>query len=279
MMNKRRETERRFIAAQPVELRAGADGKPTELHGYAAVFNQWATISDFWGDAFQERVAPGAYAKTIGEADIRALFNHDPSIVLGRNKAGTLDLVEDATGLRDVIRPPDNEWGRPVLDAVQRGDVTGQSIAFQVVKEEWKRPDKKSGDDLTQRTILEARLLDVSIVTYPAFEQTSVQARALFDNEDEIGIIGRAFRLARLAEHGYVLDAAERSAVRAALAVLQRVSVEPGGDVRRDHSATGADDEPGTAEGEHAGSPQRTHSPEARARTLQLYRMALENVR
>jgi uncharacterized protein len=263
MMSKRqRETERRFVGAQvaPVELRAGQN-QPAELHGYASVFNQEATIQDFWGDAWIESVAPGAYAKTIGEADIRALFNHDPNVVLGRNRAGTLELFEDGTGLRNVIRPPDNEWGRPVLDAVRRGDVTGQSIAFQVIKEKWERGAQKG--DLSRRTILEAALLDVSVVTYPAFEQTSVQARAA--EGAALDVIGQAFRLARMAEHGYPLAAEDRALIGAAVELLQRVSVEPGADA---HST----EQPG---GEPGGVGLR-YSLAERERRLKVLRMSME---
>ena len=81
------------------------------------MFSTPATIAGAW----VEEVAPGAYAKTLSEHDIRALWNHDTNIVLGRNKAGTLKLWEDGHGLQTEITPPDNEWGRPVLDAVKRG--------------------------------------------------------------------------------------------------------------------------------------------------------------
>lgn len=262
-MPKRRKTERRFIAAdtQPVELRAGADGAPSELVGYAAVFDQWTAIQDFWGDAWLESIAPGAYAKTLAEADIRALWNHDTNVVLGRNRAGTLALREDATGLHVTIRPPDNEWGRPVLDAVRRGDVTGQSIAFQAIKEQWQRPEKKG--DLARRTILEARLVDVGPVTFPAFAQTSVQARSQgADDAGDMGVIGQAFRLARLAEHGYALDADERAQLGAAVAILRRVSAEPAGD---GHSAAAQN-----------GEPEGIHSAEARARRLKIIAMHME---
>lgn len=276
-MSKRRETERRFLSADIalVEVRAGADGQPTELAGYAAVFNQWTTIQDWWGEAWLECVAPGAYAKTIGEADIRALFNHDPNIVLGRNRAGTLELTEDGTGLRNVIRPPDNAWGRPVLDAVQRGDVTGQSIKFQVVQEKWERPQKRG--DLAKRTIIEARLFDVGPVTFPAFEQTSVSAR--FDDpqhgerDGNMGVIGQAFRLIRLAEHGYPLAADERQAIGAAMTILRAWAAEPVGGNHAGHS-DGQGDEPGR--GDRGVAQLRYHSPATRARILELLSKQLE---
>lgn len=173
--------EWRFLPLEGAEVRASGEGR--KLNGYAAVFGSEATIWGLW----REEVAPGAYSKTIQENDIRALWNHDTNIVLGRNKAGTLQLVEDEKGLRVEIDPPDNEWGRPVVDAVQRGDVTGMSIAFRVVKEDWWHLPEGS-KELPKRTIKEAKLYEVSPVTFPAFEKTSISARsvALVKTEDEL---------------------------------------------------------------------------------------------
>jgi hypothetical protein len=173
--------EYRFLPLDGAEVRA--DSEQRTLEGYAAVFNTEAIIWGLW----REEVSPGAYSKTLQENDIRALWNHDTNIVLGRNKAGTLRLAEDKKGLRAEIDPPANEWGRPVVDAVQRGDVTGMSIAFRVIKEEWYNPPKDS-KELPKRTIKEAKLYEVSPVTFPAFEQTSICARsvALVKTEDEL---------------------------------------------------------------------------------------------
>jgi uncharacterized protein len=184
--------EWRFLPLEGAEVRASGEGRT--LDGYAAVFGQEAVI---WG-LFREEVAPGAYRKTIQEHDIRALWNHDSRIVLGRNKANTLRLREDGRGLHTEIDPPDNEWGRPVVDAVQRGDVTGMSIAFRAVKDSWWYPPEDS-DELPKRTIKEAKLYEVSPVTFPAFESTSISARsvALVATEEEL--IAEAREL--LAEH------------------------------------------------------------------------------
>jgi uncharacterized protein len=265
MMSKRqRETERRFVGAQvaPVELRAGK-GQPAELHGYASVFNQEATIQDLWGDAWIESVAPGAFARTIGQADIRALFNHDPNIILGRNRAGTLDLVEDGTGLRSIIQPPDSSWGASVLESVKRGDVSGMSIAFQVVQEKWKRGENKG--DLSHRTITEAALLDVSVVTYPAFEQTSVQARGMGFEGGALDVVAQAFRLTRLAKHGFPLEAEDRAVIKTAMAVLLDASVDPTGN---GHST----EQPGN----DSGTVGVRYSLAERERRLKVLRMSME---
>lgn len=257
--------ERRFLPLETagLELREG-DGKTPELDGYAAVFNQETIIADLW----REEVAPGAYTKTIQEADIRALFNHDANIVLGRNRAGTLTLSEDSVGLRTLIRPPDSEWGRPVVEAVRRRDVTGMSIAFQAIKAEWFWPDRSSRE-LPKRTVREARLYDVSPVTYPAFPQTSVNLRALgFETagDDETDVLVRARQLVRCAQRGLELTNADRELIAAAVDILRSSTpaAEPGRASGADHSA-----------GARAGEPGLIHSSEARARMLDLLRQTL----
>jgi len=254
-----RPIERRFLALDSLELRA-ADGKPPELVGYASVFNQPVTISGWW-DEWQEEVSPGAFAKTILEADIRALFNHDAGVVLGRNKAGTLELREDDHGLHTVIRPPDNEWGRPVLEAVKRGDITGMSIAFQAIKQEWFRPEKGS-KELPKRTVKEAKLFDVSVVTYPAFPQTSVSARAL-EPDGEEDPLQTALRLVACARAGMPLDTADRDILSAAVEHIRSVmpTAEPG-------QGAHSDARPG-----EPGGVEPRHSPQERRRVLELLQL------
>jgi HK97 family phage prohead protease len=153
-----------------VEARAAADGEPRMIVGYAAVFNSNADIAGY----FVERIAPGAFSAAIGRDDVRALFNHDENLVLGRTVSGTLKLSEDATGLRYEISPPDTSWARDLVVSIERGDVSQSSFAFRATKEQW----DETGD-LPVRTILEAELFDVSPVTYPAYDDTEVGVRSL----------------------------------------------------------------------------------------------------
>lgn len=155
---------------KPVSVRA--DGEARTLEGYAAVFGQETVIGEF----FREVIEPGAFKQAIKDADVRGLFNHDPNCVLGRTSAGTMKLVEDADGLRYVITPPDTAVGRDTMTLVERGDVTGSSFGFTVKTDEWTRPDKPG--ELPLRTIKEVEWLrDVGPVTFPAYEETTVQAR------------------------------------------------------------------------------------------------------
>jgi HK97 family phage prohead protease len=170
------EDERRIVLL-PVSLRAKAkDDDAPVLEGYGAVFNEWTLIGPrSWG--FMERIAPGAFAKSIVEDDVLSFFNHDGNVVLGRTKAKTLDLVEDAKGLRAIIHPPDTSAARDVVTLITRGDVDGMSFMFRVRKDEWEEPADDAEDALPKRTLLDVRLIEVGPVTMPAYPQTSIGAR------------------------------------------------------------------------------------------------------
>lgn len=161
------ETEIRTLT-KPVECRAAADGKV--IAGYAAVFNTPADI----GDWFTEIIAPGAFKESLG-ADVRALVDHDSGRVIGRSKAGTLRLSEDATGLSVEIDLPDTSDGRDLAVSIERGDISGMSFGFRVTKEQWDEKDPKK----PKRTILGVELQEVSVVAFPAYQDTSIALRSL----------------------------------------------------------------------------------------------------
>lgn len=165
----RKGTERRISG----EIRAagGGDTEPTRLVGHAALFGE---LSEDLG-GFREQIASGAFAQTIVDDDVRALINHDPNLVLGRNIAGTLDLAEDERGLAFEIRPPDTTYARDLIESVGRGDISQNSFGFYVQAEEW---DGVDGDHPV-RTLTRVELFDVSPVTYPAYPQTEVALRHL----------------------------------------------------------------------------------------------------
>ena len=162
-----KKTERRFIDA---ELRADASGSKPKIVGYAAKFD--AESGDLGG--FTEVIRPGAFAKTIRESDVRALWNHNGDYVLGRTKSGTLTLREDPIGLRIEIEPPEAQWARDLVASIRRGDVDQMSFAFRAVKDNW----TETTDGQKLRELLEVRLFDVSPVTYPAYEATEVSVRS-----------------------------------------------------------------------------------------------------
>ncbi len=150
--------------SRPVEFRA----ENRKLRGYAATFGDVYDLG-----MFEERIAPGAFDNVLG-GDTRALYNHDPNHVLGRTTAGTLRLSVDERGLFSEIDPPESAAG--LLESVQRGDIDQMSFGFVVERDEWQT--REDGKDL--RTILDVRrLLDVSLVTYPANPNTDVALRSL----------------------------------------------------------------------------------------------------
>jgi uncharacterized protein len=144
------------------------DGKKI-IRGYPIVFNK---LSEDLG-GFKEEVAPEAVARTIEKDDIRALFNHDSNYVLGRNKAGTLRLAPDERGLGFEIDIPETQWARDLQESIKRGDITGGSFGFRVNNEQWNSEKGK----IPVRRLLDISLRDVSIVTFPAYPQTSVKTR------------------------------------------------------------------------------------------------------
>lgn len=162
------EIERRTITG--VEIRA-ADGQPTKIVGYAAVFNSLS--EELYG--FREMVMPGAFDRALKERhDVRALVNHDENQILGRTKAGTLTLSVDAKGLKAEIEPPDTQAARDAVTSVKRGDLDGMSFAFRTLTDAWRTQD---GEQI--RELLDLELVDVSVVAFPAYPATTVSARAM----------------------------------------------------------------------------------------------------
>jgi len=156
--------EKRSVAYSNLEMRADGDGKT--LVGYAAVFDSPSEPLPW-----TEFVRRGAFAKTIKDgADVRLLIDHE-GVPLARTKSGTLRLSEDDTGLRIEASLDDaNPDAAKLLSAMRRGDISQMSFAFETVKDAW-------SDDRRTRELKEVRLYDVSVVTYPAYEQTMVQLR------------------------------------------------------------------------------------------------------
>lgn len=146
-----------------------SDDNGMYIEGYFSVFNSNYEIYP----GCTESVAPGAFSNTLG-GDIKALCDHDTRLVLGRNKAGTLELREDSHGLwgRITINPNDSDAVN-LYERVKRGDVDQCSFGFDIVREESDFRD----DGTVHFTIREVELFEVSVVTFPAYAETSVSAR------------------------------------------------------------------------------------------------------
>lgn len=155
------------------EVRASPDeGKSLHFDGYAAIFDIWS--EDLGG--YREKIAQGAFKNALARGDdVRVLFNHDPNYVLGRTSAGTARLSEDEKGLRFEVDAPDAAWARDLRESVRRGDINQCSFAFYLKEESWKQG---TDGQLDERTIMDVELVDVSIVTYPAYKATSASARS-----------------------------------------------------------------------------------------------------
>lgn len=163
-------SERRVLESK---LTLRSIGGVPKLIGYAAVFNR---DSDLIEGQFIERIAPGAFAESIAKAaDVRALVNHEPTLILGRTVSGTLQLREDAHGLHSTISPPKTSYAQDILESTRRGDVSQMSFGFQTIRDRWEHGRHGAPD---VRTLLEVRLFDVSVVTFPAYPDTDVAVRS-----------------------------------------------------------------------------------------------------
>lgn len=139
------------------------DGGGMTFTGYAAIFNAPSEPLPFI-----ERIAPGAFKRSLSARnDIKLLWNHDTSIVLGSTRAGTLRLEEDSVGLRVTADLPDTQAGRDAAYLIKRGDVDSMSFGFSVPKggDEWVSEN--------ERVLRSVRLIETSVVAFPAYTQTA----------------------------------------------------------------------------------------------------------
>jgi uncharacterized protein len=156
------------VSITRVRVESRSELRGNKLGGYASVFNQTADLGIFG----QERMAPGAFDVALKSSDVRALMNHDPNFVLGRQSAGTLRLLADSEGLEYEVDLPDTQYARDLRVLVERGDIDGASFGFVPGEHAW-----DSGRSV--RTHLSvAKLVDVSPVTFPAYDGASTEARS-----------------------------------------------------------------------------------------------------
>lgn len=184
--------EERVVTVEDLEVRD--EGKTPVIIGHPIVYDTWS--EDLGG--FRERIARGAAAKTILESDIRALFNHDPNYVLGRNRSGTMELTEQAKAVKMKLTPPDTQIIRDlVIEPMRRGDINQMSFAFRVAGPSWNsrdggKPPHGTGEvwneDYTEREVLQFRMFDASIVTFPGYTSTDAQVRTQPGLVDGLGM-------------------------------------------------------------------------------------------
>lgn len=188
-----------------VELRLDESGDKAVARGYAAVFG---SRSENLG-GFVEMIDPKAFNRTLNSADVRALRDHDPKLLLGRSGAGTLRLWVDERGLAYEIDLPDTQEGRDTAVLLRRGDLYGSSFGFRTIDDDW---SQRTEDGYPLRVLQEVALRDVGPVTMPAYPATEAALRSLAEL--------RSLDLAEL------VAAAERDELRSLLTVADDVEPE-----------------------------------------------------
>ncbi len=166
--------EQRSASITEMRIEAQENGLPI-IEGHAAIFD---SLSQDLGIIFpfKEKIRAGAFKTSLEQDDVRALWNHDPNYVLGRNKAGTLELKETSKGLLVRIHPPDTQWARDLAESIKRGDVSQMSFGFICEEDTW---TVEGGEDV--RTLERVKLFDVSPVTFPAYLDTDIGVRSVLD--------------------------------------------------------------------------------------------------
>lgn len=166
----------RRATSQPLELNPDS-GK---ISGYAVVFGP---LSEDLG-GFRERVAPTALDRTLKSGrDVRALFNHDLGQVLGRMANNTLRLRADSKGLAVEIDLPETTWAQDLRTSMKRGDINQMSFGFYVTDKDGEEWEGLSGDGPIVRTLKDIELIEVSVVSIPAYPDTTAAARSLANCE------------------------------------------------------------------------------------------------
>lgn len=167
--------EYRSFTSEPVE--ATDEG---HVFGLAIPYNRETTIGNMDHGGFREQIAPGACSKSMREADIVALNNHNSWQPLGRTSAGNLSLNSTARGVEPDLKPIDTSYGSDLLKNVKAKIIRGWSFGFEVIKDDWTSDDGQPSDEWTgtNRTIREMKLVEVSPVTFPAYEMTEISSRS-----------------------------------------------------------------------------------------------------
>jgi HK97 family phage prohead protease len=159
-------------------------GSERTLHGLVTPFNVWTTIGNMAKDGFNERIAPGAFAKTLRERDVVLIHNHNPDYPLARTSVrsgvGSLELREDpSAGLRAVAEPVQTTIGVDVLLLAKTGVIRGMSFGFEVIKDSWADSSGRAASPQsgTHRTVQEVKLYEVTTTAFPAYETSQLSAR------------------------------------------------------------------------------------------------------
>lgn len=162
--------EQRYLKMHDIETRTDDNSDDLYVEGYFSVFND---VYQVWEGA-TESIRPGAFTESIN-GDVRALYNHNMDVILGRTSAGTLELKQDDRGLwgRIKLNRKDTE-ALNVYERIKRGDITGCSFGFDIEKEE--RTITENGD-VHFEIVKVNPLYEVSPCVFPAYEATRIATR------------------------------------------------------------------------------------------------------
>jgi HK97 family phage prohead protease len=169
-----------------IEVRDATDGGMPTLHGHFAVFNEWTEINSLMEGNFLERIAPGAFKKTMQEnrGTVRALFQHGADPQIGDKPLGPVEkLEEDRRGAYYEVPLLDTAYNRELIPGLEAG-LYGASFRFRVVRDDKideVEPSAYNPAGLPERTIKELRLFEFGPVTFPAYDQATAGVRSLTD--------------------------------------------------------------------------------------------------
>jgi HK97 family phage prohead protease len=197
-----------------VDLRAvSSDGKMT-IKGRPAIYGSLS--KDLGG--FREVLLRGCFDESLDDPDLYATFNHNDSAIIGRASAGTLQVGSDNIGLTMRCELPNNTLGRDLYESIQRGDISKMSFGMFVSDDDWDVDQDAGGRKFERRSIRKAKLFEVSAVTSPAYEASSVSARSLFPDGTPVSVELRSKRAASVVG----VDDRTLAAMRAALELRKR---------------------------------------------------------
>lgn len=185
-------TEKRNLTTNQVEIREDEGGQRV-LTGYAVKWEMKSVPMGYF-KRFKEQFRRGAFTESLTNDDQKALWSHDTAKVLGRTKNGTLRLFEDEIGLRFELDLPDTTLGDDAYKSIKRGDVDGVSFGFSMLTQEWDEADS----DNVVRTVIKAKLLEISPVAFPAYPDSQVAARSHDPYQEHMELKGRQERRQRL---------------------------------------------------------------------------------
>ncbi len=174
--------ERRFsrnVPNQPVRVTRSDAATSPIIEGLGSAYNVPYDIGGYFTEIFRA----GAFSQSLKDpdTDVRCFFNHSPDFPLGRQKSGTLEITEEADGLRYTCTPGSNATSQSVVDYIERGDVDGSSIGFRVIEDTWtEERDEKGRTISVTREVIKADLIDVGPVTFPANPDATSKVRTMW---------------------------------------------------------------------------------------------------